>query len=91
MASRMEGDKLKPKIRIVRGACPNLIRELSNTMADPKDPEDIDGGTRSDHAIDSFRYGLMWREYPVQCPETSDMKTWKPLWADDGYGRKDYL
>jgi hypothetical protein len=91
IASRVEGDKVKPKLRILRDGCPNLIRELSNTMADPRDPEDIDGGTRSDHAIDSFRYGLMWREYPVKCPETTDMQTWKPLWADDGYGRKDYL
>jgi len=89
-ATRVENDKLKPKLRIVRNACPNLIKELNDTMADPKDPEDIDGGTRKDHAIDSFRYGLMWREFPVACPETEAPKTWKPLWQQDN-DQKDYV
>jgi hypothetical protein len=62
----------KPKLQIIRGACPNLIKQLSNTMAHPRDPEDIDSGTKNDHAIDSFRYGVMWREYPVKCPELAD-------------------
>jgi hypothetical protein len=62
----------KPKLQIVRGACPNLIKQISATMAHPRDPEDIDSGTKNDHAIDSFRYGVMWREYPVKCPEIDD-------------------
>lgn len=90
-ASRMVEGRPVPRLRIVRGACPNLIREISNTMADPRDPEDIDAGTKSDHAIDSFRYGLMWREYPVVCPEVEAKKTWKPLWADDSYGKGKYI
>lgn len=61
-----------PKLKIVRGACPNLIKQLSSTMAHPRDPEDIDSGTKNDHAIDSFRYGVMWREYPVKCVELED-------------------
>jgi hypothetical protein len=86
-SSRMEtvGDKRypKPRIQIVRNACPNLIKELEKAMADPKDPEDLDSGTKLDHALDSFRYGLMWREYPVTCPETEKPKVWKPLWSKD--------
>jgi len=62
----------KPKLQIVRSACPNLIKQLANTMSHPRDPEDIDSGTKNDHAIDSFRYGVMWREYPVKCPELDD-------------------
>lgn len=84
-----------PKLRIVRNACPNLITQLSKTMCSPKDNDEIDSGTKNDHAIDSFRYGVMWREYPVKCPETnktSDVtgKNFRPLWLDENK-RKDYL
>jgi hypothetical protein len=79
----IEGN-LRPKLQIVRGAAPNLIKQLSNTMANPRDPEDIDNGTKNDHAIDSFRYGVMWREYPVRCPETEEAdrvgKKYVPTW-----------
>lgn len=78
-----ETRRAAPRIQIVRNACPNLVKELGKAMADPKDPEDLDSGTKLDHALDSFRYGLMWREYPVSCPETEKPKTWKPLWSTD--------
>ena len=79
----------------MRNACPNLITQLSKTMSSPKDHDEIDQGTKNDHAIDSFRYGVMWREYPVKCPETnkfSDVtgKNFRPLWLDENR-RKDYL
>jgi hypothetical protein len=81
---------IKPRIQIVRSKCPNLIRELNNTMADPRDPEDIDGGTKSDHAIDSFRYGLMYREYPVACPEVQSEREYKPSWLKN-IKKDDYI
>ena len=63
---------------------PLNFKQLSNTMANPRDPEDIDNGTKNDHAIDSFRYGVMWREYPVRCPETEEAdrvgKKYVPTW-----------
>jgi hypothetical protein len=66
-----------------------LIRELEAAMSDPRDPEDLDAGTKSDHALDSFRYGVMWREFPVTCPETHKIKPWTPSWMnkdkDDGF------
>ena len=72
-----------PRFKIVRRACPHLIRELTAAMADPRDPEDLDAGTKSDHALDSCRYGVMWREYPVKCPETERGKPWKSSWLND--------
>ena len=83
-ASEYVNSELKPKLRIVRGTCPNLIKQLSETMTHTKDADEIDNGTRNDHAIDSFRYGVMWREYPVKCPETTEGKSSKefgiPSW-----------
>lgn len=70
-----ENGVLKPKLRIVKSACPNLIKQLTDTMTHTKDREEIDNGTRNDHAIDSFRYGMMWREFPVKCPETTSGST----------------
>jgi hypothetical protein len=74
--------KPQPKLRISRN-CTNLINELGKCMADPRDPEEIDRGTKNDHALDSFRYGLMWREYPVACPETDKQKASLPGWLNE--------
>ena len=86
---RVTNGVVYPRIRILRSTCPNLIRELEAAMSDPRDPEDLDAGTKSDHALDSFRYGVMWREFPVTCPETHKAKPWTPMWMnkdkDDGF------
>jgi hypothetical protein len=86
---------IRPKLRILRRNCPNLIKQLSLTMASPKDPDEIDNGTKNDHAIDSFRYGAMWRMNPVKCPEVSKNseftgKNNRPKWLDEDK-RKDYI
>ena len=86
-SSEMIDGKHTPKIRIARH-CTNLIRELSKCMADPKDPEEIDRGTKNDHALDSFRYGLMWREYPVSCPEIEQRKQNRPSWLNEDRKRE---
>ena len=80
VAVRMKDGKAFPRFVIVRNGCPNLIREMEAAMCDPKDPEDLDSGTKSDHALDSCRYGVMWREFPVTCPEVSKAGPWKPAW-----------
>ena len=73
-ATEFTGGSLKPKLQIVRNTCPNLIKQLTDTMSHTKDADEIDNGTRNDHAIDSFRYGVMWREFPVRCPEIVEQK-----------------
>jgi hypothetical protein len=81
-ASRMTDGVVTPRFRILRNSCPNLIRELEAAMSDPKDPEDLDNGTKSDHALDSCRYGVMWREYPVKCDEVILNPSTKPHWLN---------
>ena len=89
-ASRMTDGVVTPRFRILRNSCPNLIRELEAAMADPKDPEDLDNGTKSDHALDSCRYGVMWREYPVKCDEVVINSKTKPHWLKEKKN-EDYL
>lgn len=89
-ATRMTDGVVTPRFRILRNSCPNLIREIEGAMADPKDPEDLDNGTKSDHALDSCRYGVMWREYPVRCDEVILNPKTKPHWLKEAKN-EDYL
>jgi hypothetical protein len=89
-ASRMHEGSVIPRLRILRNGCPNLIRELEAAMADPRDPEELDNGTKSDHALDSFRYGVMWREYPAKCEEVSTKMKYAPTWLKPP-AENDYL
>jgi phage terminase large subunit len=65
-------DEEAPRLRIVRGACPNLERELPALVRDPLDPEDTlqTRGTKevSDHACDALRYGLCTEALPAPPP-----------------------
>jgi len=87
MASEMVDGQVRPKLTINKSGCPNLIKQLSDTMTHTKDADEIDSGTRNDHAIDSFRYGLMWREHPVRCPEVDEKEKRnqnnKPKWLQE--------
>lgn len=51
-----------PRLRVVRGACPNLERTLPAMVRDVLDPEDVadkvKGQKTEDHAVDALRYGL---------------------------------
>jgi phage terminase large subunit len=62
-------DEGTPRLRIVRGACPNLVRELPALVRDPLDPEDTLQTLRSkevsDHAVDALRYGLCTEALPA--------------------------
>ena len=61
-----------PRLRIVRQACPNLIRELPALVRDPLDPEDTQQTLKSkevsDHAVDALRYGLCTEALPAPPP-----------------------
>jgi len=62
------------RLKIVRGACPNLERELPALVRDPLDPEDTQQtrGTKevSDHACDALRYGLCTEALPPPAQAT---------------------
>jgi hypothetical protein len=47
-------------LKIFRGACPNLIRELTGLVHSTRQPEAYDPSC-SDHAIAALRYGLLYR------------------------------
>jgi len=65
-------DETLPRLRLFRGACPNLERELPALVRDPLDPEDTlqTRGTKevSDHAVDALRYGLCTEALPAPPP-----------------------
>jgi hypothetical protein len=58
----------RPRIRIFRGACPQLVRFLETAMCDPKNPSDLDPGFKFDHPGDSFRYLIMLRSMLAKNP-----------------------
>lgn len=51
------------RLKVVRTACPNLVRTLPTMVRDPLDPEDLAdklGKVKTeDHAVDALRYGIM--------------------------------
>jgi phage terminase large subunit len=57
-----------PRLRVIRGACPNLERTLPAMVRDPLDPEDVadklKGQKTEDHAVDALRYGLAAEAQP---------------------------
>jgi phage terminase large subunit len=65
-------DEGPPRLRLLRGRCPNLERELPALVRDPLDPEDTLQTIRtkevSDHAVDALRYGLCTEALPAPPP-----------------------
>lgn len=55
-----EDDDSTPKLHIMRGRCPNLVRELTDALTDKDNPEDLDTD-QPDHALDALRYVLAQR------------------------------
>jgi hypothetical protein len=47
-------------LKIFRGRCPNLVRELTSLVYDNRHIEEFDPAC-STHAIDALRYGLLSR------------------------------
>lgn len=61
------GDK-PPRLQIMDGRAPNLLRTLPAMIHDPLDSEDLADKVKSvkteDHAVDALRYGLMLEATP---------------------------
>src|SRR5262245_12299326 len=63
-----EGGLKPPRLQVLRGAAPNLCREMPSLVHDPLDPEDVadvwNGKKVDDHASDACRYGLVAEAQP---------------------------
>lgn len=57
-----------PRLQIMQGRCPNLLRTMPMMVHDPLDPEDLADKIRSkkteDHAVDAARYGMQHEAQP---------------------------
>lgn len=58
----------EPRLQIMAGRCPNLVRTLPEMVCDPLDPEDLADKIKShkteDHAVDTLRYGIVHEGTP---------------------------
>lgn len=67
-----------PRLQIMQGRAPNLLRELPSLVMDPLDPEDVadkvSGSKVSDHAADALRYGLCAEAQPPPSTEVVDLR-----------------
>ena len=58
----------KPRLQVLAGRAPNLVRTLPSMVHDPLDSEDLADKLRSvkteDHAVDTLRYGLVLEAMP---------------------------
>lgn len=63
-------DEQPPRLQIMRGRAPNLVRTLPSMVHDPLDSEDLADKIKSakteDHAVDALRYGLVLEAMPEQ-------------------------
>lgn len=61
-------DQRKPRLQVMRGRAPNLVRTLPSMVCDPLDSEDLADKLKSvkteDHAVDCARYALMLEAMP---------------------------
>ena len=67
-----------PRLQVMAGCAPNLVRTLPAMVMDPLDPEDVAdtlGGTKTeDHAADALRYGLCAEAQPPEPTQPSDVR-----------------
>jgi len=63
-------DSDAPRLQVLEGAAPNLVRTLPTMVVDPLDPEDVADSIRGqkteDHSVDALRYGLCAEAQPPQ-------------------------
>jgi len=68
-----------PRLQVLAGAAPNLVRTLPAMVVDPLDPEDLADKVRSqkteDHAVDALRYALCAEAQPPR-PERPVEVNW---------------
>jgi len=71
-------DQGPPRVQVLEGRAPNLVRSLPTLVMDPLDPEDVAdvvaGKKVEDHAPDAFRYGLCAEAQPVDSDEVEDFR-----------------
>jgi len=67
-----------PRLRVLEGRAPNLVRTLPSLVHDPLDPEDVadalNGTKTEDHAPDALRYGLCAEAQPPEATEIGDIR-----------------
>jgi PBSX family phage terminase large subunit len=67
-----------PRLQVLHGAAPNLVRTLPAMVVDPLDPEDVAdkiGSVKTeDHAVDALRYGLAAEAQPPQPTRSSQLR-----------------
>ncbi len=63
-------DDARPRLRVMEGRAPNLVRTLPAMVHDPLDAEDLADKVRGvkteDHAVDALRYALMLEAMPPE-------------------------
>lgn len=78
ISPRFETTPALPRLRLFRGACPNLERTLPAMVHDPLDPEDVADklrGTKTeDHAPDALRYALSVEAGPEQDEQVTELR-----------------
>ena len=69
MRRALAHDEGPARLKLVRGACPALMRELPALVMDSFDPEDTQQRTKSrevmDHSPDALRYALCAEALPM--------------------------
>jgi len=70
--------QVPPRLRVLEGRAPNLVRTLPSLVHDPLDPEDVadalNGTKTEDHAPDALRYGLCAEAQPPEATEVGDIR-----------------
>jgi phage terminase large subunit len=65
-----DGEEKKPRLQVLDGRAPNLVRTLPSMVHDPLDSEDladkVKGVKTEDHPADTLRYGLMLEAMPTR-------------------------
>jgi hypothetical protein len=70
-------DRGEPRLQVMAGRAPNLVRSMPALVMDPLDPEDVAdvvaGRKVEDHAADALRYGLCAEAQPVESDEPLEL------------------
>lgn len=71
-------DNGPPRLQILAGAAPNLIRTIPTMVVDPLDPEDVadklGSAKTEDHAVDAARYGLCAEAVPPRPTQAVELR-----------------
>lgn len=72
-----------PRLRVMGGRCPNLVRTIPSMVHDVLDPEDladkVNHTKTEDHAVDALRYGLMAEEQITNAQDVARLLSRGPI------------